>query len=264
MREFILVPWLLAVVILLITVISAGASLFWVIVPSLLICGGCSALAWENHKKPQGMARAIFYILCGLGGFAAFIVSLVVYVHFLDPYHTLGMGATYLDMLPSQSAQGASDATAIVFAKGSSIDTARTFGYVDARSPGSTVYCVAPVSNQWTLTEPVVQFFAAGTNCCNKRDAFGCGQGGTGSRGALMIAREETAAAGYKMAVEGAAAAYGLQPGNGYLLLEMVQDPMAYRSSRLDSAIKLLLIYIFVYLVISCMTGYMVHNAAKK
>jgi len=264
MREFILVPWLLAVVILLITVISAGASLFWIIVPSLLICGACASLAWENHKKPHNMARAIFYILCGLGGFAAFIVSLVVYVHFLDPYHTLGMGATYLDMLPSQSAQGASDATAIVFADKTSIDTSRTFGYVDARNPGSTVYCVAPVSNPWTEREPVVQFFAAGIDCCNKRSAFGCGQGGTGTRGALMIAREETAAAGYKAAVEGAAAAYGLQPANGYLLLNMVQDPMAFRSAKLDSAIKLLLIYIFVYLVISCMVGYMVHNAAKK
>lgn len=262
MWQFILVPWFIAVVILVITVLSQGASVCAVVIPALLVCIATAVLAWE--KRVNDMPTSIFCLLCCLAAFSAFIVSLVTYIHFLEPYHSLGMGATYLDMLPSQSALGASDASAIVFAPGTSVDTHRTYGYVDARNPGGTVYCVAPVSNQWTIAEPSVQFFAAGTDCCGKRGAFGCSQGGNGARGALLLATEETAQKGYKNAVEGAAVAYGLQPGNGYLLLTMVSDPMKIRNDKYDGAVKLLLIYIFVYLVIACMTGYMAHNAAKK
>lgn len=263
MRDFILVPWLCAVVILLITIISAGASAVWVVLPAFFVCGVSGYSAWERYKMSQ-MPTAIFYILCGIAGFCAFIASLVTYIHFLQPFHDLGMGATYLDMLPSQSALGASDATAIVFAEGTSIDTGRTFGYVDARNPDGTMYCVAPMGNQWTIAEPKVQFFAAGTNCCGKRSSFGCSQGGTGSRGALMLATEETAAVGFKKAVEGAAVQYGLQPGNGYLLLTVVQDPMQYRWDKMNAAIQLVLIFAVVYLMIACMTGFFAHNAAKK
>jgi len=226
MWEFIIIPWLCAVVILTITTVSLGASLFWVIVPSLLVCGFSAWHAWSSHKNCQ-QPMAIFYLLCCIAGFAAFIVSLITYIHFLEPYNYLGGGATYLDMLPSQSALGASDATAIVFAAGTSVDRARTYGYVDARQPDGTIYCVAPVANNWTRAEPSVQFFAAGTDCCGKRSGFGCGEGGSGARGATVLATEGTCDPGFKHAVEGAAVAYGLQPGNGYVLLNMMKDPMA-------------------------------------
>merc|ERR1719326_80526 len=157
MLEFIFVPWIMAVVILFITVLSFGSSWVWVVVPALLACGICVHLAWDKYKKSTSgmaggeMALAIFYLLCAVGSFAAFIVSLITYLHFLQPYHELGGGATYLDMLPSQSALAASDATAIVFAQGTGIDMQRTYGFVDARHPEGTMYCVAPVSNQWTV-----------------------------------------------------------------------------------------------------------------
>lgn len=261
LQEFILIPWLCAVVICLITMISAGGSAFWVVLPALVICGVSGTLAWEKYTNGV-QPMAIFYVLVFIAGFAAFIMSLITYIHFLQPYYELGGGATYLDLLPSQSALGASDATAIVFAQGTSVDSSRTFGFVDGRNPEGTMYCVAPVSNAFTLREPGVQFFAAGVNCCGKRSGFGCGKGGTG-RGAMILAREESADPGFKKAVEGAAAEYGLQPGNGYLLLTMVEDPMAFRSDKLDSAVKLLFIYIFVYFLISCMIGFMVHNLLK-
>lgn len=263
LRDFILLPWACAVVIILITTLSMGASLFWALAPSFLIIGGAISMGMEKYWRKDNQS-AIFYCLCVIAGFSGLIVSLITYVHFLQPYHELGMGATYLDMLPSQSAMGATDATALVFAQGTSVDQARTYGFVDARNPNGDIYCVAPLSNKWTIREPGVQFFAAGINCCGKRSSFGCGQGGSGARGALILAREDNADPGFKAAVEGAAVQYGLQPGNGYLLLNMLQDPMAYRQAKLHSALWVLLIYVLVYLIIGCMTGYMAWNMSKK
>lgn len=247
----------------IISTISAGSSIFWVVVPSLVLIGASCSLGVEKYYK-RDQPSAIFFSLCIIAGFSGFVASLITYVHYLAPYHELGLGATYLDMLPSQSAMGATDATALVFAAGTSIDTTRTYGYLDARHPDGITYCVAPLSNQWTMREPGVQFFAAGMNCCGKRSDFGCGQGGSGARGALILAREETADPGFKHAVEGAAVQYGLQPGNGYLLLTMLQDPMLFRQDKLNTALKLLLIYVLVYLVIACVTGFMAHNMSKK
>jgi len=290
-----------------------------------------------------------------------------------------------LDLLPSQSAAGASDATAIMFAEGTGVDISRAYGYVDGRSPEGEIYCVAPVSNKYTIAEPGVQFFAAGINCCGKNTKdldsssanttnlaqvhqggygypslvnsilvqnladkttkqdlqaaftpfgtvkssflaadggrtyygmvqmnskdevsraitalngqlqsdgmkwtvklpqdpaqggtdtvveskgepsnFGCGEGGSGARGALILALEENAEQGYKYAVEGAAVAYNLMPGTGYLLLNMVADPIEYRNDKWGGALKLLLVYVLVYLIISSMAGYMGHNVATK
>jgi len=261
LRDFILVPWLCAVVIIVITLISAGGSALWVVLPALLVCGVSGQSAWQKYKNGL-RPMAVFYVLILLAGFAAFVVSMVTYLHFLKPYYVLGGGATYLDLLPSQSALGAADATAIVFAQGTSVDTSRTFGFVNGRNPDGTMYCVAPVSNAYTLAEPGVQFFAAGINCCGKRSGFGCGKGGTG-RGAMILASEETADPGFVKAVEGAAVEYNLQPGNGYLLLNMVEDPMAFRSDKWGSAVQLGFIFIFVYFLISCMVGFMAHNLLK-
>jgi len=259
LASFILVPWACAVVCVLITTLSAGCSLFWVMAPSIIIIGASCYLAWEAMQKQQN-SKAIFYSLCLIAGFSGFVVSLITYVHYLQPYYELGRGATYLDMMPSQSAMGATDATALYFAQGTSIDTDRTYGYVDARSSSGNTYCVAPLGNNWTIREPDVQFFAAGMNCCGMRSSFGCGQGGSGARGALILAREDNADPGFKAAVEGAAVEYSLRPGNGYLLLYMITDPMLYRQDKLYNALKLLLIYALVYLMIACMTGYMAKN----
>jgi hypothetical protein len=262
--EFILYPWICAVVIIVITTCSAGNSLFWVVFPSVLIIAVSFTLGMQHYTETKPEPAVWLYALCVIAGFSGFIVSLVTYSHFLQPYHDLGLGATYLDMLPSQSAMGATDATALVFAQGTSIDNMRTFGYVDPVHPDGDIYCVAPLSNQWTMQEPGVQFFAAGTNCCGKTTGFGCSQGGSGARGALILAREETAAPGFKAAVEGAAVKYGLQPGNGWLLLTMVQDPMQYRQDKWGSALKLLFIYVIVYFLIACFFGCISHNMSNR
>jgi hypothetical protein len=288
LAHFILHPWLISVILLLVSFLSAGRSWFWVIVPSILVCAITMSSAIKVHKMGDN-ATAIYHILCFIAAFAAFVVSVITYVHFLRPYNHLGKGATYLDLLPSQSAAGASDATAIMFAEGTGVDISRAYGYVDARSPEGNIYCVAPVSNKYTIAEPGVQFFSAGINCCGKNtkdlgsgeesttsttlapgaaskdeSTFGCGEGGSGARGALILALEESAEDGYKYAVEGAAVAYNLQPGTGYLLLNMVADPVEYRNDKWSGAAKLLLVYVFVYLIISCMAGYMGFNVATK
>lgn len=275
LAEYILIPWLCAVIILTITIVAKGSSWLWVILPSLLLCGACGTLSLTKYKQSLIDARnlhpddravsgqqsmAIFYLLCLMAGFSAFVVSIIANAYFLNSYHKLSGGATYFDMLPSQSGMSASDATAIVFAHGTSVDQSRTYGYIDGRRRGGTMYCVAPVADSWTRAEAGVQFFAAGTNCCGRRTGFGCGEG----LGALVLAREEDADSGFRAAVDGAAAAYGLQPGRGYLLLRMVADPLAYRNDKMDNAVKLLLIYGLVYLMISCVCGYMAHNSANK
>lgn len=212
------------------------------------------------HETSSPWPQINLLLLMFVASFVAGIVTLVTYLHFYMPYDQLGGGATYLNMLPSQPGLGASDATAIMFARGTYTDTKRSYGFTDAQGDGST-YCVAPLVNKWTALEPVVQFFAAGMDCCAaKGGSFGCGEGG---RGATMIATQENAAPGYRSAVQAAAAKHGLSPGTGYVLLNMVEDPMESRASLLSNAEKLTLIFLLVYFLLSVMMGYMAYNSSK-
>lgn len=259
---YVFVPWAIAVSLVLLTILSLGASAYWTFMPALLVALIAGFMAIEKHRHNE-QPEAVLLALCVIAAFSGCIVSLVAYDHFLQPYNELGGGATYLDLLPSQSAMAAADATAIVFAAGTSVDQSRTYGYVDGRNPDGFTYCVAPVANKWTAAEPGVQFFAAGVNCCGKTKDFGCGEGGLGARGATILSTERNALPGYKKAVEGAAVAYNLQPANGYLLLHMMADPMAYRSSKLSSAVKLFFMYALVYVIVAGLTGGMAWQQGK-
>mmetsp|Transcript_72345 Transcript_72345/g.125432 ORF Transcript_72345/g.125432 Transcript_72345/m.125432 type:complete len:349 (+) Transcript_72345:137-1183(+) len=261
--EFILLPWACAVVILLLILLSEGCSKTMVFLPSMIIMGVCIAYGYKRYKQRRlpevGVAG-----LCAISCLAAFIIGMIIYVHFLKKYCGMKGGASYFNVLPSESPMAHADMTSMVFATGTSADSSRTYGYVDGNSATGTIYCVAPMSNEYTAQEAGVSYFAAGTNCCNARSNFQCGEAGSNARGALMLAQEDDAPEGFKKAVEGAQYAYNLLPMNGYLLVRVVRDPVAVFNGYWKNSVKLVLVYLGVYLLISCMIGYMAHRAFMK
>lgn len=261
--EFILVPWVCAVVILCLILLCEGCSKFWVFAPFFIMMGICIFYGYKRFKQRR-LPEVGIAGLCAISCLAAFIIGMITYVHFLSNYCYMKGGASYFNVLPSESPLGHSDMTAMVFADGTSADGSRTYGFVDGNSAYGKMYCVAPMSNQYTAQESGVSYFAAGINCCNARSNFQCGEAGKGANGALLYATEETAAEGFKKAVEGAQYAYGLTPMSGYLLVKVVQDPVKTFDSYWRNSVKLILVYLGVYFIISCMIGYMAYRAFMK
>jgi hypothetical protein len=271
LAQYILLPWLTTVFITLWALLTHTCGLFILLLPAILIClitGGICLGKYKQEVKssvahqpmnPYNSSWPEIYLLLLIivASLVAGVVCVIIFCHFFSSFNSLGGGATYLNMLPSQSGMAHSDATSISFAPTTFVDTKRSHGFTDAMDSGE-VYCVAPLANKWTELEPVIQFFAAGIGCCSDSGSFACGGGE--ATGATVIATEENAAAGYRSAVQAAAAAHHLEPATGYLLLNMVSDPMGARQDSWSGALKLTLIFIVVYFLISMPIGYMAYK----
>jgi hypothetical protein len=237
-----------------------------VILPAVALCVGAAILANNRYTRELAQPNSQWpqinlLLLVVVASLLAGIVVGIAYWCFYLSYDELGRGATYLNMLATQPGAAASDATAIMFADGTEVDKKRSYGFADAKNTGS-IYCVAPVSNKYSDLEPVIQFWAAGVDCCDaKGNDFTCGDGS--ATGAIPIAREDNADEGYRGAVAGAAKKHGLSPATGYLLLHMVQDPMQTRQNNLSNAPNILVMFVVAYFLISVVVGYLAFTSSK-
>lgn len=183
----------------------------WVI-PSLLL-GLCGLFIWNKHKNGRN-ADVVLGVLCATAIIAALIVSTYAHSSWLYQYWQLGHGASYFNVIPSELAAGRSDASSIVFTNASRVDTAHTYGFVDANSATGDLYCVAPIATGDAVTDMRVQYWAAGIDCCFPRSNFHCGEAANvEAHGALVFSRKERNRPQWDLAIAGAQKAYGLQVG---------------------------------------------------
>lgn len=262
MFEFIFLPWIACVIILACVLLTAGKSLFAVWAPFAIISVVAVIFTMRSYRLRK-QADAMLGVLVLIACFAAFIVGLITYLSFLKEYGRMGRGASYSNVLPSEAAQGKNDATSIMFTSDSAVDTSRSYGFVNGRTSNGGMFCVAPVANQYTSSEHIVQYWASGTDCCGSRGSFSCGPG-PNAHGATVWGRESTASQQWKDAVSGAEAVHNLQSGKDYLLLHMTDNPEDDYHNRWDSSVKLVLLFGAVYLLISCIFGYLADSALKR
>jgi len=253
--ELIVVPWLFLAVILECALQGGthGYYLALVTIPIVLLFlnGWFLRFHIARGNNPE--------VILGILVLTAILISVSVGAYgvckSLMEYNRLNQGASYFNVLPSESASSKIDATTLSFTNSSLVDATRTFGYTDAHQSKPVTYCVAPISEGF-LFQDRVQYWAAGLDCCEARGNFACyDQKAVGAHGALVWEEATQNLAGFRSAVAGAQGEYGVTAGDNYLLLKWMNDPVAYRDGLWKNTATLFLIFGGVYLVISSMIG---------
>lgn len=143
-------------------------------------------------------------------------MGLVSYQSAFARYWFLHETNSYTNVLPSESAAGFADAGKVIFADGVRVDTERAVGYKDR-----TVFCVAPIVD--LAHTGLVQFWAAGRNCCSARGTFWCGDAWNPKARSGVVIRDVPPQ--YRDAIELAEAAVGVASAEHALLVDWVVDP---------------------------------------
>lgn len=157
----------------------------------------------------------------------------------------------YTNVWPDEPAAAHADASAIVFAVGTSPDSARAAGFIAGRH----VYCAAPVRMVASQGSPVIQYWAVGKDCCtNQPPTFTCGDAASGARSGITLYNRSNIfdfavsrdTDFYHTALRQAAALNGLATADVPLLLEWSADVDASNWRRVVNALLFLLFISFL------------------
>lgn len=252
-------PWLLEVFIQLCSLVDLPILkwLSWIF----------SLAATAQYTWGSIQARSFGHTILGIQSFVGCILGIIIvvfaYNRFLHEHWRLDDGASYSNVLPGTRADSMQDATTIVFAAGSRVDSSRTYGLLDIRGSPHKTYCVAPVQLD-PLTETEAQFWAAGINCCHERSLFNCGDfGGLTSEGAVAFPKNHYLE-GFRKAVRAAELTYGLEENKDFILVDLHDDPIAYHHSLLRHCEQVYLLWAAGYLLLSWVIGLAIYCALKK
>lgn len=254
--ELILVPWSVLALILISYLLGGSHStsvVLW-LVPIVLVALSGAFVRW--HFKAGNNAEVVLGLLCILAVILGLVVGVYAYVRSLKEYDRLSRGAHYDNVLPVEPAGGKSDATTFTFTNFTYVASNKSYGFVDALNPGNAItYCVAPVASG-LFDNSRVQYWAAGTDCCEHLRKFKCGDAGKdGAHGAIVLSKESRALHGFQAAIRGAESAHGLQSGDSYILVKWSMDPLAARDALWTSSATLFITFACVYLVVSVLVG---------
>lgn len=261
--ELIFVPWMCLALILVCTLLAHGSTQFMIWLPFVLLILLIAVFIYLQFRQGK-TSGAILGILCFVACVAGFVVALYAYNRFLSDYWHVMRGASYFSVNPQELAAARSDATSITFVPGTKVDVSQTYGFLGGGSDRIT-YCVAPILLN-PDAEKRIQYWAAGTNCCYMRSNFQCGDAdvpGDSTAWGGTVYNPDSVAEGFKEAVTGAQFAYGLQAGDGFLLLNWRGDPMTWRDGLYHNTIVLFLIFAGVYLLLSCAAGLALNQTFK-
>eukprot|EP00490_Sorites_sp_Unknown_P000897 CAMPEP_0114693632 /NCGR_PEP_ID=MMETSP0191-20121206/69270_1 /TAXON_ID=126664 /ORGANISM="Sorites sp." /LENGTH=300 /DNA_ID=CAMNT_0001987505 /DNA_START=121 /DNA_END=1020 /DNA_ORIENTATION=+ len=267
MCELVLLPWLLLAFVMVCYLI-AGANgqiaVLW-IMPLVLVLVitafiGSKYSSGDSDEVVLGFLMLMAVLIgTGVGLFGNFTS--------LQELHRINQGASYFNVLPSEPAASKMDASSMVFVNGTRVNTGEFFGFTDASSALSPIYCVAPITNGEAGFKRI-EYWAAGINCCSHSKPFTCGQvQDSGAHGGLLLAPELQDGERKKFfesAIKGALDKYGLVGGNDYILLNWMPDPIKYRDDLWHGGWKLFAVFGGVYLVISAMLGFVIYPILKS
>lgn len=219
------------------------------LVAVLFVAMGAASGAGSHHV-------ALGVLTLGSVGVGA-LVGLVLDQGYMGAYWNLENGAVYRDLDPAEAAASRTDGTHFYFAKGSSVDTQRSLGYM---SKGD-VYCVAPIVGPHSSS--TIQYWAVGRNCCDRVGGFACG-GDSGAELSGVVAAE--GGADYRTAARMAQSVYHLEPPRGVgapIFVEETKDIAAHQRSLWRRGVTLLLVASGLDLVVSCCFGVLLSRLPK-
>lgn len=172
---------------------------------------------------------------------------------------------TYAAIAPTSRAASLPDAFVIQFTENTRLDLRRVMGHVAA---DGTTYCVAPILDETQLTE--VEFWAAGTNCCESRRSFKCSDAlnPTARTGVVISDRGTT----YNIerhkqfitAANQAASFYSLHTPETPIFVRWATDANTGHTEHLHDGVLSLVGWCFLYLVVSIFIAVVLHWSNSK
>ncbi|CEL96992.1 unnamed protein product [Vitrella brassicaformis CCMP3155] len=189
-------------------------------------------LAAAMGRRTGRMWHAIAAVLFAVALVLGVVCGELLWQYLFKTYYRLNGLQTYIDVKPEvNTGKQMLDAGKVVFADGTSVDTARASTYLE----GGTIYCAAPIQRNIfdaqgnPRTNTVTDFWAVGTDCCSSSGGaaivFKCGEVGdvkarSGVRVVVKGMRER-----YRHAIDAAAQRYGLKVEEP-LMFEWIIDPV--------------------------------------
>lgn len=172
----------------------------------------------------------------------------------------------YLNVLPSEPADGHVDAGKMVFSIDARVDVTRSVGF-----KSGSWYCVAPILDETTGTR--VEYWAAGTNCCTARADFSCDASldWRAKSGCVILKSSDilddwidTEFEMYKKAIKEAQATYGFVSSDDALLMRWVDHPIEFMESYYTAAVSFVFGSTMAYFLFSVVVGALLQVFSKK
>lgn len=263
------IPWLMFVTLSILFTFAYHH--FYLLVWMLVLVWMCFAFIFMVLRDRMGGSYYLFLgILCLFAVVNASLCGGYNYWMHMFHYWSFDENRGYTNVLPSEPAEGHQDAGTIVFSNTARVDTTRAVGY-----KSGTTYCVAPIMDDTQLDR--VEYWAAGTNCCNSRGDFTCDDtwNPRAKSGVVildMIPGDAQISTGdtsvglslwapilpyYKKAAKQAEAHFAITSAKHAIFVRWVADTQVVQDEFWRAGTGFLLAVVLIYLLISIIAGFM-------
>jgi len=259
----VLVPWAVFVA-LLVAVAIPPPSWFWrdVAMVTWMASIGFVAVCYIVHKSGKGK---IYFYLSGLTLAASILAPMFgqqIFVADMEQYWMHKSGVAYSQISPTKEADAVQDANIIDFSSVTRLDLRRVLGF---RHQGTgTTYCVAPIMDSNSPSK-VVNFWAAGMDCCEPLRSFICGEATTMSaRSGIVIPSSTSSYAAdrwhnFKRAASQAAEVYGFEIPERPIFVRWHVDALKLQADSLHHGLVEVVLLSFIYLMVSLFLAAWLH-----
>jgi len=187
--------------------------------------------------------------LCLAAVVAGVLLSTYLQAEYLDYYFQVRRGTRFTHVNPSDSPAHTPGAGVLQFIPGTIADDYRTIGFVS----GGHIYCVAPIADQATEVYPqAINYWAAGVDCCEKRQKFNCGASQDPEALTTILAPPRL---NFERAVAQAKSVYNITSPESAQLVTFVASVKQVQSGIWAEAINVILVAGAVHLGISLIAG---------
>mmetsp|Transcript_61438 Transcript_61438/g.148624 ORF Transcript_61438/g.148624 Transcript_61438/m.148624 type:complete len:320 (-) Transcript_61438:86-1045(-) len=201
------------------------------------------------RRKTEGVSEPAWYVLLFVTSIIAWAAAFVLggknFNSSMKPYFDVQQLNVYASVDPA-TYRGSQlmDAGRITFTPGSHLDVSRSMGFRNFDT-----YCVAPIVDASGGNVSTYDFWAVGTNCCSGHAPdFHCGEyNNPRAISGLRLMRDDQRAF-FRLAVEQAEAAYGLQAKHP-IFMHWMQDPIAEVNAYQDDGYKDFILGVIIFFV---------------
>jgi hypothetical protein len=209
----------------------------WITLLIIFLIGALSFLVLLSGAMSNDFGRAVYGILFLIATVTACLAGFENYSHRLFHYWSANEGRQYTNVRSDSLAAAHADAGVLVFTDEAVVDTTKTIGY----KSGET-YCVAPISRKDQSHASVIQYWAAGVDCCNGRGFFSCDDATDKAAKSGLVIREQASSIFFKSeldyymhAVEMSTEVYGLTAAKELFFVRWTTDVDAKAETYLIS-----------------------------
>lgn len=244
----VLLPWLIfsLIVSLLVFAYEDYGPIVWAMVVVCLLLSLLFVSMGVAVKRPLQVALGLL-VLTSVG--VSLPVGFCIEGEFMVDFWRVDSGASYKQVSASDPAVARSDAAVLEFTPGTQVDINSSVGYMKR----GTVYCVAPVVGA-TPSDTGPGFWAAGTNCCEQRGGFSCGD--VKDPLALTGVTMPDDQGNFAMAVRAAVSTHGLtEPPGKVMFLDWTASGPKYKEGLWTNAALLVMASSTVHFGISTCAG---------